>query len=424
MEQEVISNSLPEKPFSEYPEAMDRFFSEKKVIIKVLPQDFLKNVETRISDINVTSAKQYFDYLDAEIKFWKENDPSNKLTEFSHLNNLESAMKYFKQAETYYASKNYSSGQGDSALRNSINVIQGGCLHSRTVLARVLLTQINKEKNFFRGVRSGLLVNRDASLYSTVADIEGVNFALALLKHKENMPDLLKFSVEELDKRISEANEHYGELNRLYVSSYHEQENRIVRMREQTNEHFQQIETQAKEYFVERDARCTELENLYGEKLKLQAPAEYWKKVEEDYSKKGTWWMVASVGISLATIGTLITLLANLPNLFSVNTHWLDVFKNSAILTIITSIAAYVLRLFVKMAMSSFHLARDAKERNNLTYFYLSLIEKKAVSDKERAIILNSLFSRSDTGLLKGDSSPTMSNNVMELVESFSRKGN
>ena len=38
MEQEVISNSFSEKPFSEYPEAMDRFFIEKTIVINVLPQ--------------------------------------------------------------------------------------------------------------------------------------------------------------------------------------------------------------------------------------------------------------------------------------------------------------------------------------------------------------------------------------------------
>ena len=56
--------------------------------------------------------------------------------------------------------------------------------------------------------------------------------------------------------------------------------------------------------------------------------------------------------------------------------------------------------------MSSYHLARDAKEREQLTYFYLSLINEKAVTDSERELVITSLFSRSDTGLLKGDSSP------------------
>ena len=67
-------------------------------------------------------------------------------------------------------------------------------------------------------------------------------------------------------------------------------------------------------------------------------------------------------------------------------------------------------------------MARDAKERNKLTYFYLALIEKNAVTEKERAIILNSLFSRSDTGLLKGESGPSMSANVTDLTQTLSTK--
>lgn len=69
------------------------------------------------------------------------------------------------------------------------------------------------------------------------------------------------------------------------------------------------------------------------------------------------------------------------------------------------------------MAMSSYHLARDSKEREQLAYFYLSLMQTNGVTDKERAIILNSLFSRSDTGLLKGDSSPVMSSNVTDIID-------
>ena len=75
-----------------------------------------------------------------------------------------------------------------------------------------------------------------------------------------------------------------------------------------------------------------------------------------------------------------------------------------------------MLRITIKMTLSSYHLARDSKEREQLSYFYLSLMQTNGVSDNERAIILNSLFSRSDTGLLKGDSSPIMSANVTDVI--------
>ena len=64
------------------------------------------------------------------------------------------------------------------------------------------------------------------------------------------------------------------------------------------------------------------------------------------------------------------------------------------------------------MAFSSFHLARDAEEREQLTYVYLSLIKDSAVDEKEKSLIMQSLFSRAETGLLKGDSGPAMPNDI------------
>jgi len=62
----------------------------------------------------------------------------------------------------------------------------------------------------------------------------------------------------------------------------------------------------------------------------------------------------------------------------------------------------------MKFMFSNFHLARDAEEREKLTYLYLALISNGQFNEDERKIVMQSLFSRSDTGLLKEDSSPTM----------------
>ena len=51
---------------------------------------------------------------------------------------------------------------------------------------------------------------------------------------------------------------------------------------------------------------------------------------------------------------------------------------------------------------------RDAEEREQLTYLYLSLNNEKKIDEKSRDIILQALFSRSETGLLTGDSAPAM----------------
>lgn len=50
---------------------------------------------------------------------------------------------------------------------------------------------------------------------------------------------------------------------------------------------------------------------------------------------------------------------------------------------------------------SNFLSARHVEEKEKLTYLYLSMIERGALDEQERKIILQSLLSRSDTGLLK-----------------------
>ena len=57
---------------------------------------------------------------------------------------------------------------------------------------------------------------------------------------------------------------------------------------------------------------------------------------------------------------------------------------------------------------SSFHLQRVSEESALLTNLYLSLKEGKVDDPESRKIILQALFSRSETGLLSGEHGPTM----------------
>ena len=58
--------------------------------------------------------------------------------------------------------------------------------------------------------------------------------------------------------------------------------------------------------------------------------------------------------------------------------------------------------------LSTYHLGRDAEERYSLTYFYLALSKDVTVEKEERLLVMQSLFSRSDSGLLNTDSGPTL----------------
>ena len=71
-------------------------------------------------------------------------------------------------------------------------------------------------------------------------------------------------------------------------------------------------------------------------------------------------------------------------------------------------ISFFGIQALKKAMFSSFHLARDAEEREKLTVFYLSLIKDTTITQEDRSLILQSLFSRAETGMLKDDGNPTM----------------
>ena len=84
------------------------------------------------------------------------------------------------------------------------------------------------------------------------------------------------------------------------------------------------------------------------------------------------------------------------------------VIRWSLIFIALLSLIAYTVKSISKVMFSSYHLARDAEERHTLTYFYLALLKDSAAKEEDKNLILQSLFSRVDTGLLKDDSGPTM----------------
>ncbi len=164
--------------------------------------------------------------------------------------------------------------------------------------------------------------------------------------------------------------------------------------------------------------RIKKYEELYHEKLKLEAPAQYWKKRSKKLRKEGLWWLsglVAMVSVSLTILLYILTEVSK--------GYFTEVFEKTGtaikwsllVLTVI-SFLAYGIRIFSKLTFSSFHLARDAEEKEQLTYVYLALQKEQKIDPTERHLIMQSLFSRADSGLLKDDASPTMPGNIIDQV--------
>ncbi|MDP3399110.1 MAG: DUF6161 domain-containing protein [Bacteroidales bacterium] len=157
------------------------------------------------------------------------------------------------------------------------------------------------------------------------------------------------------------------------------------------------------------------LETTYREKLKLEAPAVQWENRATDLYKKAIrflWGFIILSALSALSIYALLWLSPEgmLLNFFKDD---LKALRWSVVFITFISFIAFAIRAFYKISMSNFHLARDAEERKQLTYLYLALVQDSKIDTEERKLVLQSLFSRADTGLLKEDSSPTMPSGII-----------
>jgi hypothetical protein len=185
------------------------------------------------------------------------------------------------------------------------------------------------------------------------------------------------------------------------------------------NEWYKKIQNEFASFDSDSKNKILSLEDTYTEKLKLEKPARYWSKKSSKYyndaktSRTIILWLVSLSAIFLSVI------LFTSPewifqNVFNGNTT--AIVRWSLIFITLISLLAYAIRALTKVMFSSFHLARDAEERHTLTFFYLALLNDTTVSDDDRKLILQSLFSRVDTGLLKDDSGPTMPNDLISKI--------
>ena len=158
------------------------------------------------------------------------------------------------------------------------------------------------------------------------------------------------------------------------------------------------------------------LEQLYEEKLRLRKPAEYWNQAVKRYKWQGIITFTLLFGMILCGLWYL-------SDFFS---HWLrggetpiglETLQGVVLFGSIIAVYGFFIRMLSRLAFSSFHLMRDAEEREQLTYLYLSLSESNPSDMESRDIILKALFSRSQTGLLQNESRPSMPAMPTDLMQ-------
>lgn len=231
--------------------------------------------------------------------------------------------------------------------------------------------------------------------------------ALSQIRNKYN--EYIVEAEQQLNANLSDAKDN---LTKHFES--------VDKLKEEKNANFESwfknTEEEFDNFYDKSKNSIHENEKLYREKLRLEAPAQYWKNRAVQLKQEGNKYLSWLIGTSVVAAILLFTLLILLGTEYF-ETAFNDRIKGikwSLILVTIISFLAFIIKILSKMTFSSFHLSRDAEEREQLTHFYLALKKDTTIEPEERQLILQSLFSRADTGLLKEDSSPTMPTSIIE----------
>ena len=154
----------------------------------------------------------------------------------------------------------------------------------------------------------------------------------------------------------------------------------------------------------EKEESLKKLERLYSDKLALAAPKEHWDERAAQERENAAKWtkitaLTAAAAVALSTIAIVVLYSFDLPKIPFLSTSFIAI----AMITFMI----YIVRVFVKITLSSRHLQMAYEQKSALTYFYLSLGKHKGeLTEEERVLAIQSLFTPVDTGLVKASELP------------------
>lgn len=398
----------------------EKVFTGEEQVFKLFPAPH----QRRFATLRALS-----DYVNSEIAYWDNVDDEIKsgyasvLTDITTMTGLPSDSELVpKTIETIKNKLRNFSYFGSPDIRC--------CVSSETMLGQYLQTLRAQFGNNYNGYRNerwyilrGIYENTHAHMtqftpYAFENMVKGVilkwsDFLLGkqAIASQESLFGKLQSRLAGQDAAIDQQRTAFDE---ILESSNKQILNQADRFEVQFNEQEQKYKTQfatihseAEDLKAAYKARITDLENVYTKKLELEAPAQYWMKMATVNFWKGIVYGILDIIAIVALALMAYTLLANgdvLP-IFNASLEGfnLGLLRASLMLLVFTSAWAYVIHVLTRLAISSLHLARDYNERFQLTRVYLALLKDDALKDDQnlRQIVMQSIFCRSDTGLLK-----------------------
>lgn len=381
--------------------SIQEFFNQQKVEIILFPTNQIRAF---------TKLESFIEFISKEKAFWDECETGN----------LNDVRKHFNQIYSWLGDAD--EAQSKINLQEALYLAQinrSPCIYSTTKEGK-LFKKIYTQSSAQAEHAFNYLINGSAGNFSYDAFL-GVMYAYNHRDKDKVNEKNINAEKEALSDLSTTFNDQLNELSTKFFSQSEEIKKEFTVVKEELKTGQKRFQSDSLALVNESKNRIRELENLYEEKLRLQGPAKYWKEVHDDYNSKGERWKWWSIKASIGFIAFLSAILYNAPQALFAQFNFNSV-KATIVFALIASIGIYMIRFFVRLSTSAYHLSRDAYERYQLTHIYLSLWNAKAINESERNVVLQSLFSRADTGLLKGDSSPSFPGGVLDqLLKNMSK---
>jgi len=150
--------------------------------------------------------------------------------------------------------------------------------------------------------------------------------------------------------------------------------------------------------------QLSDLENTYNQKLALKAPITYWKRrarIHADSARDSglaAFFVAVVLGWCVVYFGydLIVTLEGTQPKLWQLTS-----------LGIAIGLVVWVIRIFVRVYLSNYHMMMDTRERVTMLNTYLALLkEGEGLKESDRNIILQIVFRPTHFGLIKDEGTP------------------
>lgn len=224
---------------------------------------------------------------------------------------------------------------------------------------------------------------------------------------KDNVIDFETNIVAPLASKLKDISDDSDEQYRQITALIEDKHNLIQMQYNEKVSEFAEFQKSLDDWQKEKQENIKILEDTYENKLSLESPERLWKRRSKEHqllAKKWTHFLIFAVLALIVALAGLVVVI----HYYYLNTikNELPFISKSFILISFISFFIYIIRILIKIVMSNHHLATEYKQKAALTRFYRALIKAGTnIEKEERLIIINSLFSKVETGLVKTDSS-------------------